>query len=188
MEAWNTVPASTSAASDSHLSTSRGASVGGAGYLLRLRWHTPRQCSFAFHLSERYREVSAPPPEVLVVHLKVLLSGGEHVVSRSKDSKPPRPPATTPESRENQLIAAAVDLAERQIRDGKASSQVITHYLKLGTTREKLEQERIKQENELLKAKVENLASAGRVEELYKNALTAMRAYSGHPESEELDD
>ena len=94
--------------------------------------------------------------------------------------RPMRPPATTPEARENQLIAAAVDLAERQIAEGKASSQVITHFLKLGTSRERLEQERIKGENALLQAKVESLASAARVEELYKNALSAMRMYQGH--------
>ena len=105
--------------------------------------------------------------------------------SRREGPKSARPPATTPEARENQLIAAAVDLAEQQIRTGKASSQVITHYLKLGTTRERLEQDRIKQENELLKAKVENLASAGRIEDLYRNALKAMRAYSGQPEPDE---
>jgi len=101
--------------------------------------------------------------------------------------RPMRPPATTPEARENQLIAAAVDLAERQIAEGKASSQVITHFLKLGTSRERLEQERIKGENALLQAKVESLASAARVEELYKNALSAMRMYQGHAD-EVLDD
>ena len=105
-----------------------------------------------------------------------------------RDRKSVRPPATTPEARENQLIAAAVDLAERQIREGTASAQVLTHYLKLGTTRERLEQARIKHENELLQAKVENLASAARVEELYKNALSAMRSYSGHDDPEEIQD
>lgn len=109
------------------------------------------------------------------------------MASRQNRGKSQRPPATTPEARENQLIAAAVDLAERQIQEGKASSQVITHYLKLGTTREKLEQERLRRENELLQAKVESLASAARVEELYQNALTAMRSYAGHPD-EEVDD
>ena len=110
------------------------------------------------------------------------------MASRREGRKTERPPATTLESRENQLIAAAVDLAERQIRDGKASSQVITHFLKLATTRERLEQERLRRENELLQAKVESLASAGRVEELYKNALAAMREYTGRSGSEELDD
>lgn len=90
-----------------------------------------------------------------------------------------RPPATTPEGRENQLVSLAVELAERQMREGTASAQVITHYLKLGTTREKLEQERLAAENELLKAKVEALASSARVEELYKEALDAMRSYAG---------
>lgn len=98
--------------------------------------------------------------------------------------KPSHPPATTPEGRENQLIAAAVDLAERQILAGNATSQVITHYLKLGTTRERLEQERLRKENDLLQAKVESLASQARVEELYSNALAAMRRYSGQPEED----
>ena len=104
--------------------------------------------------------------------------------SRGK-SKPERPPATTPEARENQLIAAAVDLAEKQIREGKASSQVITHYLKLGTTRERLEQEKLRRENALLTAKQESLSSSARIEELYSKALTAMRTYSGQPELDE---
>lgn len=100
-----------------------------------------------------------------------------------------RPPATTPEGRENQLIAKAVDLAEKQLTEGTASSQVITHYLKLGSTREKLEQERLNRENELLRARSEAMASAKRVEELYSEALNAMRAYAGQPQPDsDLDD
>jgi hypothetical protein len=109
------------------------------------------------------------------------------LASRSGTPRSSRPPATTPDARERQLIAAAVDLAEQQILAGKASSQVITHYLKLGTTREKLEQDRLKGENELLKAKVESLASAGRQEELYAEALKAMRSYAGQEEVEVND-
>jgi hypothetical protein len=104
------------------------------------------------------------------------------VASSKKDSGAARPPATTPERREQQLVEAAVNLAERQIRDGKVSSQVLTHYLKLGTTREKLEQERLQKENALLKAKVEQLASGANVEQLYKDALDAMRSYQGREE------
>lgn len=88
-------------------------------------------------------------------------------------------PALTVEARENQLISLAVDLAEQQLRDGTASSQVITHYLKLGSTKERLEKERLIQENELLKAKTENLKTAKHVEELYAEAINAMRRYSG---------
>lgn len=73
-----------------------------------------------------------------------------------------------------------MDLAGRQIRDGTASSQVITHYLKLGSSRERLEQERLQNENVLLEAKKEALESQKRVEELYGNAIQAMRAYSGN--------
>lgn len=89
-------------------------------------------------------------------------------------------PALTPEARENQMVSLAVDLAERQLIEGTASSQVITHYLKLGTTLARLEKEKLERENELLKAKTKALESAERVEELYSNALNAMRNYSGN--------
>mgnify|MGYP000010234407 FL=1 len=97
-----------------------------------------------------------------------------------------RPPATTVEGRENQMIALAVDLAEKQLAEGTASSAVITHYLKLGTTRERLEKEKLAKENELLKAKTEALASTARVEELYKQALDAMRSYGSSRSDKEL--
>jgi hypothetical protein len=96
-----------------------------------------------------------------------------------KLDKTPRKPATTPEGRENELVSQAVDLAEKQIRSGTASSQVITHFLKLGSTRERLEQERLEHENELTRVKIEALESQKRVEELYMEALTAMRSYAG---------
>jgi hypothetical protein len=104
-----------------------------------------------------------------------------------KERRTRRPPATTPESRENQLVAQAYDLAERQIRDGTASSQIITHFLKHGSPREKMERERLEKENDLLRAKIEQLASAKNVEVLYKEALDAMRSYSGQP-PEDVDD
>jgi len=90
-----------------------------------------------------------------------------------------RPPAATPEGRENQLIALAVDLAEKQLLEGTASSQVISHYLKLGSTKERIEKEILLHQKELIKAKTESIKSAKRVEELYSNALNAMRTYSG---------
>lgn len=88
-------------------------------------------------------------------------------------------PALTPEARENQLISAAINLAEKQLLEGTASSQVITHYLKLGSSKERLEKEKLERENELLRARTEALQSAQRVEELYANALDAMRRYNG---------
>ena len=98
-----------------------------------------------------------------------------------------RRPAMTEVGRENQLVTLAIDLAEKQLSEGTASSQVITHYLKLGSTREKLEQERLLRENELLTSKVDMMASAKRVEELYESALDAMRSYAGR-NVEELED
>src|SRR4051794_13001729 len=100
---------------------------------------------------------------------------------RSEDEPLRRPPATTPEGRENQLIAAAFDLAERQILEGTASSQVISHFLKRGSGRETLEEERLRGENDLLRAKIEQMASASNVEKLYADAIDAMRSYSGQP-------
>lgn len=99
-----------------------------------------------------------------------------------------RRPATTPDGRENQLISLSYDLAERQLADGTASSQVITHFLKAASTRERLEQERLQRENLLLSAKVEQISSAARMEELYEKAIKAMRGYSGQPEEEEFYD
>lgn len=98
------------------------------------------------------------------------------------------PPAKSMEERENQLISLAVDRAERQIRDGTASSQVICHYLKLGSTKERLEKEIMEEHKELLQAKTEAINSAKRVEELYAEALDAMRAYSGKSVEEDDDD
>ena len=89
-------------------------------------------------------------------------------------------PALTPEARENQLISLAVDLAEKQLQEGTASSQVITHYLKLGSTKERIEKEILEKQKELIIAKTEAMQSAKRVEELYSNALDAMRRYSGN--------
>lgn len=96
-------------------------------------------------------------------------------------------PAITPEARENQLISLAVDLAERQLREGTASSQVITHYLKLGSTREKLERERLEEENKLLRAKSKAIENAEEVKVLYEAALKAMRNYGGQGEPDEYD-
>lgn len=94
-------------------------------------------------------------------------------------------PALTPEARENQLIYLATDLAEQQLKDGTASSQVITHYLKLGSTKERIEREILEKQKELISAKTEALQSAKRIEELYTNAIAAMRKYSGNGDAED---
>lgn len=88
-------------------------------------------------------------------------------------------PALTPEARENQMIALAVDLVEQRLLDGTASSQETTHFLKLGSMKNRLEMEKLQEENRLLKARTEVLQSAKRVEELYSEAIKAMRRYSG---------
>lgn len=93
-------------------------------------------------------------------------------------------PALTPEARENQLISLAVDLAEKQLQEGTASSQVITHYLKLGSTKERIEREILEKQKELISAKTEALQSAKRIEELYTDAISAMRKYGGHGDEE----
>ena len=97
-------------------------------------------------------------------------------------------PALTPEAREMQLVSLAVDLAERQLIEGTASSQVITHYLKLGTAREQLEREKIKKENAVLDAKAAAYKSSEHIEELYKNAINAMKGYAGLSNESEGDE
>ena len=72
-------------------------------------------------------------------------------------------PALTPEARENQMISLAVDLAEKQLMEGTASSQVITHYLKLGSTKERIEKEILEKQKELISPKTESLQSAKRI-------------------------
>lgn len=108
------------------------------------------------------------------------------MADQKKDNNQPKkkriPPATTPEARENQLISLAVDLAEKQLSNGTASSQVITHFLKLGSSRDRIERENLKEKNKLLKAQTESIRSEKRVEELYEEALNAMRSYSGQDE------
>ena len=108
--------------------------------------------------------------------------------TKKKKVKKQRPPATTPEARENQLITLAVDLAEKQLADGTASSQVMTHYLKLGSTKDRIEKEILEEQKLHLRAKTEAMQSAKRVEELYKSALEAMRSYSGNSGDESHDD
>ena len=104
--------------------------------------------------------------------------------SRSSSSK--MRPALTPEARENQMISLAMDLAEQQLRDGTASSQLITEFVKRGSTKARLENEILEENKHLMRAKKEALESAKRVEELYTNAIKAMRRYSGH--GDEVED
>ena len=104
-------------------------------------------------------------------------------VSPDETPKRRRRSASTPEARETQVVAAAIDLAERQIREGTASSQVITYFLKLGSTTHQLEQEKLRRENELLSKRVETLESGKELAEKYDAALQAMRRYQGISDS-----
>ena len=108
--------------------------------------------------------------------------------SRSKTSSesvtPIRPPLT-PEAKESQMISLAHDLAEKQLRDGTASSQVITHFLKMGSEKERLEREKLEEENRLLKARTKALANAEEIKVLYEQALNAMGSYAGEGDPDE---
>lgn len=86
-------------------------------------------------------------------------------------------PAQTPEGREGQLISEAMNLAEQQMLDGSASSQVITHFLKLGSTRNALETAKLEHETALLETKKRSIESSQRVEELYSQAIQAFKSY-----------
>jgi hypothetical protein len=113
-------------------------------------------------------------------------------MSKAKVANPnPRPklrPALNPDARENQLISLAIDLVEQRLRDGTASSQETTHFLKLASPKYKLEQQRLELENELTAAKTKALADAKEIKVLYEEALKAMRRYGGHGDEDEYDE
>lgn len=101
------------------------------------------------------------------------------VSSEKKSGQRRRPQALTPEEEENQMISLATSLAKQKLMDGTASNSMITYYLRLGSSKEQLEKEKLRRENELLTAKVSALESAKRDEELYKKVLNALKTYSG---------
>lgn len=107
------------------------------------------------------------------------MAGSKRKSTDSSASKRKSRPALTPEARENQLISLSVDLAEQQLRDGTASSQVITHYLKLGSTKHQIEMEKLKNENALLKAKAKAIESSENAEKLFSEAVKAFSTYAG---------
>lgn len=104
---------------------------------------------------------------------------GKPKVTNLSASSAPRRPALTPEGRQNQLIELAVDLVEQRLRDGTATSQETTHFLKMATTKYRLENQKLEKDLALTEAKTEALQSTKRIEELYSNALKAMQNYSG---------
>lgn len=107
----------------------------------------------------------------------------------TKSTKPIRksPPALTPEAREQQLIAMAYDAAEEAFLNGTASSQVITHFLKLGTTKAELEKEKLKKENTVLEAKAKAYQSGEEIKQLYEDAIKMLRVYGGQGDAEDYE-
>lgn len=110
--------------------------------------------------------------------------GKARTANSSEASKKMRP-ALTPEARENQMISLAMDLAEQKLRDGTASSQLIAEFVKRGSTKARLEKEILEEQKEFMAAKTQSLQSAKKMEELYTNALNAMRSYSGNGERDD---
>lgn len=106
------------------------------------------------------------------------------VKGTSSNPLPKLRPALNPDTKEAQMISLAMDLVEQRLRDGTASSQETTHFLKLASPKNKLEQERLKLENEHLAAKTKALADAQEIKVLYEEALKAMRRYGGHGDDE----
>lgn len=94
------------------------------------------------------------------------------------------PKARTPEARENQLINLAMNLVEKQLMEGTATSQVITHFLKLATVKEELENEKLKADLRLAEAKIDSIHSQSEIKELYVKAMDAMKRYAGYNDPE----
>ena len=109
------------------------------------------------------------------------------VKAASSNQAPKLRPALNPDARENQMIALAMDLVEQRLRDGTASSQETTHFLKLASPTNKLQQRKLELENELTAAKTKALANAEEIKVLYEEALRAMRRYGGHGDDEEYE-
>lgn len=108
--------------------------------------------------------------------------------SKQVSRKKAAPPARSIEAREDQLISLAIDMAEEQLTNRTASPLVLSHYLKLATVRAQLEKEKLENENKLLQAKTDSLQSQKKMEEMYRDALNAMREYSGNSSTEyEID-
>lgn len=106
----------------------------------------------------------------------------------SKEQKKMSPPATTMEGRENQMIALAMDLAEKRLRAGTATAQEVTHFLKLGSVNSRVERDILEKQKELLAVKTDSIRSARRVDELYAEAISAMKEYAGGGEDRNYDD
>ena len=99
---------------------------------------------------------------------------------RKSDESRSLPPATTPEAEENQMIYLATRLAKQQLEDGTASAQLITHYLKLGSSKERLEKEKLIEENKLLRAKTESIKDAAETKQMFADVMAAMKSYAGN--------
>ena len=97
-------------------------------------------------------------------------------------------PALSPEARENQMISLAVDLVEKRLREGTASSAETTYYLRLSGSKARLEKEKLEEENKLLRAKTEVLEAQKNTEELYAKAIKAMRVYSGQDDADDEEE
>jgi hypothetical protein len=113
------------------------------------------------------------------------MAGKSKETSQPKQIRNPQKPGMTPEARESQMIALAMAQAEQELLEGRASSQVVTHFLKLGSMKEQLELEKLKKENRLLDAKSDALESTTRAEELFTKAIKSFGIYSGNPKDDE---
>lgn len=99
-----------------------------------------------------------------------------------------KPPAKSPKARENQLINLAMKLAEQQLMDGSATSQVVVHFLKLATTKEQLENEKLKADLKVAEAKIKHMESQSMANELFEKALKAFSTYAGSKEETNDED
>lgn len=116
------------------------------------------------------------------------MARGRAKTTNVSEERPKSRPALSQEAKENYLIGLAMDLAEQHLRDGTATSQEICHFLKLGTLRERKELEILDRQKSLIEAKTENYQTAKHIEELYTEAIDAMRRYSGHYQEEPYEE
>jgi len=99
------------------------------------------------------------------------------VINANEPAPKKRAPATSPEQRNNQLISMSFDAAEEMISSGKATSQLLVHFLKQGTARDELEKSKLELESQLLRARTDSIAASEDLRQLHMDAIAAMTEY-----------
>lgn len=90
-------------------------------------------------------------------------------------------PPLSDKDHEAKLISLTLQMAEQQLIDGTASSQVMTHFLRLGSIRSKVELEKLRLENNLLTEKIQSEKMGQQLKEMFQDVMESLRDYQAPP-------